>query len=164
MKNEKSKKSLDIHPLKEKEIPAVAKIFKDYVCFHSSIDPFFRGCKNLEKHLEKTLLDYVLLPKRKAFTAEAEGLVVGFVTAQILKLPDIFKTEEFGAICDLAVIEEYRRRGMGSRLAREAINWLKKESMKRIELNVLAKNRKACQFWKKLGFEISAAHSMYLKD
>ena len=57
-----------------------------------------------------------------------------------------------GYIADLFVIEEYRRKGVGSELVEQAMGWFKSMGLNAVELYVLGENEPGCGFWKSKGF------------
>ena len=88
------------------------------------------------------------------YVAEVDGEVVGYVMSRvelgwgIMKLGLVKK----GHIVSLAVLEKYRRRGIGTALMRAALDGLKSYGVKEVYLEVRVSNIPAIKLYEKLGF------------
>jgi ribosomal protein S18 acetylase RimI-like enzyme len=92
--------------------------------------------------------------KGVVFLLEYEGRFVGYIFVLASHPKEKKKGgNSIGYISDLYVDEEYRRRGFGARLIKEAEKWLKSKGSKNIVLNVEAWNVEALKMYEKLGFE-----------
>ncbi len=93
----------------------------------------------------------------KIYLAEEEGEIVGFICSLLEKQStDIMYYEPFSIfveIEELMVLEKYRGRGIARSLIDKADDYAKENSLKKVKLNVLAKNILAREIYKKLGFE-----------
>lgn len=58
-----------------------------------------------------------------------------------------------GYLADMYVLPTYRRQGIGSKLFDSAQEWFRENGVRKVELNVLAKNTVGINFWKSKGFE-----------
>jgi RimJ/RimL family protein N-acetyltransferase len=58
----------------------------------------------------------------------------------------------------MGVLREYRRMGLGKRLARAAIDKAQTLGLERVELSVLASNTSAIRLYEKLGFEVEGVN------
>jgi ribosomal protein S18 acetylase RimI-like enzyme len=86
------------------------------------------------------------------FVAEAGGAVVGSVMAGY--------DGHRGWIYSLAVLPEYRRRGVGSRLMRHAEEQLKLLGCPKINLQIMQGNEAVEAFYRKLGYQTEQRISM----
>ncbi len=66
--------------------------------------------------------------------------------------PPVFTPRKIGFINEVAVADEFRRRGIGTSLVNEAVAWFHSRGANSVELSVYAKNQVAKEFWHKLGF------------
>lgn len=89
------------------------------------------------------------------FLAEENGKIVGFIGGNIEKKSEFYKTCRIGAIYDLFVEEKYRGKGIGTRLIKKFVLWLKTNKIRLIELDVSPKNEAAVKLYKNLGFKES---------
>jgi GNAT superfamily N-acetyltransferase len=81
-----------------------------------------------------------------------DSKAVGYAIAKINeKLPRKcdFMT---GVVDHLFVTQDCRRRGIGGQMYSEIIGWFKSAGINRVEVQVIAKNKAACAFWKKQGY------------
>jgi len=86
------------------------------------------------------------------FVAEAGGKVVGSIMAGY--------DGHRGWIYSLAVLPEYRRRGLGSRLMRHAEERLKLLGFPKINLQIMQGNEAVEAFYRKLGYQTEQRISM----
>jgi ribosomal protein S18 acetylase RimI-like enzyme len=86
------------------------------------------------------------------FVAEAEGKVVGSIMAGY--------DGHRGWIYSLAVLPEYRRRGLGSRLVRHAEQQLRALGCPKINLQIMKGSDLVESFYRKLGYEAEPRVSM----
>ncbi len=88
--------------------------------------------------------------------ADIGGMVVGYIVLS-------YKEEE-AKIMSLAVKREFRRKGIGKILLKEAIKKAKQNSKKRMLLEVRISNTPAQNLYKKFGFEIAGVLESYYFD
>ncbi|MBE8538692.1 ribosomal protein S18-alanine N-acetyltransferase [Geoglobus acetivorans] len=88
--------------------------------------------------------------------ADMGSMVVGYVVLS-------YRNEE-AKIMSIAVKKEFRRRGIGKILLREAIQRAKKRGMRKILLEVRESNVPAQNLYKKFGFEVAGYLESYYSD
>jgi ribosomal protein S18 acetylase RimI-like enzyme len=137
----------------ESHIPAIVKLWKEFIDFHKDIDPFYtiskegpaRFAEYIREHLEKD--DSLILV----------GLlgddVVSYSIARVLKRPPVFDGGEYGDIVDLAVTSALRRKGIGEQMLDFMLEWFRSRGLSRVELRVAAGNQIGNTFWRKQGFQ-----------
>ncbi len=84
------------------------------------------------------------------FAVEDEGSI-GYVLYSWHITPLKLK-KKAGTIYDLFVLREYRGRGIGTSLMKEAINDLRNHGVRIVRINALSKNINAIHLYEKLGF------------
>jgi ribosomal protein S18 acetylase RimI-like enzyme len=82
------------------------------------------------------------------FIVELDGRPVGTVDAHI----DKNRTEKKGFLVGPAVLPEFRRKGIGTALARKTFESLKQRSMKSVQATITNKNKVGQLFLEKFGF------------
>lgn len=90
---------------------------------------------------------------RKVFVALNET-VVGYVTVEIMHFSMLYYN--FDSLCvigDMMIEEQYRKQGIGELFVEEAKKMAKSFSVKKLMLNVFAKNQIAYGYFKQQGFE-----------
>ena len=99
--------------------------------------------------------------------AEGEGKVVGYVMCRLeygLSMTKKFGLAKKGHIISVAVLEDYRNKGIGSTLIRQALEEIRKVSGKECYLEVRTTNKGAIDLYQKLGFKINSTLRGYYKD
>jgi len=154
---------MTIIPATESHIPEIVEIWKEFMDFHSEIDPYFARNEEGHSKFEDWVKDLMKSDIALVLVALDHSQVVAYSLSQINKRPPLFKEIDYGYIYDLAVKSEYRRKGIGEKMLGEILGWFKSHQIDRIELMVLAKNQVALSFWEKHGFK-GFLNRMYLPN
>lgn len=99
--------------------------------------------------------------------AEVEGKTVGYIMCRIevglsnLRLPGLVKK---GHVVSVAVLPEYRNKGVGKALVTKAMEGMKAYGAKQLYLEVRVTNEQAVTLYKKLGLEVSRTVHGYYAD
>jgi ribosomal-protein-alanine N-acetyltransferase len=99
--------------------------------------------------------------------AEMDGKVAGYIMCRIeygLSMTKRFGLAKKGHIISVAVLEEYRNKGIGRKLIKEALEAVHKESGKECYLEVRITNVGAIELYKRLGFNVTSTLHGYYKD
>lgn len=99
--------------------------------------------------------------------AELDGEVVGYIMCRIemgLSNFGFGGLAKKGHVVSVAVLPQYRRKGVGEALVKEAINGMLKYNAKQCFLEVRVTNTDAVSLYKKLGFEITRTIRGYYAD
>jgi ribosomal-protein-alanine N-acetyltransferase len=99
--------------------------------------------------------------------AEKDGKVAGYIMCRIeygLSMTKRFGLAKKGHIISVAVLEEYRNKGIGKKLIKEALDEVHKESGKECYLEVRITNVGAIELYKRLGFNVTSTLHGYYKD
>jgi GNAT superfamily N-acetyltransferase len=96
---------------------------------------------------------------RTIFVAEADGVVVGMVTAQIVVSTSIGGYSIL--LEDMYVASGFRRKGVGSKLMEQAIVWGSEHDALRIQLVAAGANTRALQFYRRAGLLRSGMTGLY---
>ncbi|WP_339296617.1 GNAT family N-acetyltransferase [Paenibacillus sp. FSL W7-1279] len=110
--------------------------------FESS-NPNYVNLDNIEKLLKN--------PNFVCFVATIDGKVVGGLTGFELEMYDREGSSMY--IYDLAVINKCQRKGIGSRLVYEMIEYCKSKSIKELFVQADSVDQHAIKFYKKIGGE-----------
>lgn len=91
------------------------------------------------------------------------GRKVGFAVAVVGKhWADKSRTQ--GQIGEFFIYPQYRREGLGRRLAESLIEWLKAKGVSEIQSGVVAGNLRGLRFWEAMGFQIARYSLAYRPD
>ena len=99
--------------------------------------------------------------------AEEDKEVVGYIMCRIetgLSIIDFHGLIKKGHIVSVAVLPEYRRKGLGQALVNEAMENMKLYKAKQCYLEVRKSNMPAIDLYKNLGFKISRTIRGYYAD
>jgi ribosomal protein S18 acetylase RimI-like enzyme len=97
------------------------------------------------------LQQYASHPQAFCLVAQADGELVGFLTAYLSSHPIL--EGMVGEIEELYVQPQVRCTGMGSALVREAVNLLRQQGAGTIRVHACAESPLARAFWSRLGWE-----------
>lgn len=88
------------------------------------------------------------------FVAECDHELIGFLSAQIKRLPPHLAgtSPRVGFISEVFVESAGRRHGVGAKLVSAALAWMEELDVGSVELHVLARNPDAQAFWRQMGF------------
>lgn len=126
------------------------------ICKISSEDLGYE-CQIELVHLRMENLD---ASREVVFVEEDNNKVVGYVHVEKYNL---LYFETMGNVLGLAVTEEYRRKGVGSRLMNAVEQWAKDNSIHFIRLNSGITRIGAHIFYKSLGFEEEKEQKRFIK-
>jgi len=152
---------MEIITAQDHHILSIVEIWKELMDYHAALDPFLTRRLNGHLHFECFLREMMSSPDALVLAALARDSVLGYSISRISKYPPVFVNETYGYICDMAVREAYRRKGIGQRMLASIFEWFESRGITRIELRAVAANTPGCSFWKKMGFEIFS-HTMFL--
>jgi ribosomal protein S18 acetylase RimI-like enzyme len=119
--------------------------------YHMRLDQYYRLKPSLEprKYYEK------IIKSRNSvlIVAEENERIIGFIAGNIHRRAPVFEVEMRGWITDVYVLEERRRRGVGSELVKAISSWFDQNDICYIELSVDSRNLTGIDFWDSVGFE-----------
>lgn len=90
------------------------------------------------------------------FKAEENEQILGYGSVQIIL--------DEGQVCNIAVDEEYRNKGIGKSILNSIINLCKERDVKKVFLEVSETNVNALGLYKKVGFTIIGQRENYYKS
>jgi ribosomal protein S18 acetylase RimI-like enzyme len=86
--------------------------------------------------------------------AELEGRVVGFMLCRIKRVPAYMGGVLVGELSDMWIEPEARRLGIGDKLSRLALNWLRDQGVHSVEIQVLRDNEASWKLYERMGFKL----------
>ena len=101
-------------------------------------------------------------PSSMGFVAEADGAVVGFLTARIddwESVPPVIESRRIGIIDAVYVADEFRRQGIGGQLIDRAIETMRNENAIAVETIYDAWNDASGRAWHRAGFAPWMVHA-----
>ncbi len=113
----------------------------------------------LRNDFEDILFKYIrgrIYSKNDAvFIAEFKGEAVGHMVVSIKKNFPIFDMKYYGRINTVFIKDDFRGKGIGSELKKEAFKWFKSKGINRVSLNVDSYNSRAIDAYKNWGLRLS---------
>ena len=99
--------------------------------------------------------------------ADQDASVAGYIMCRMeygLSMTKRFGLAKKGHIISIAVLSQYRNKGIGTMLIKEALEEVRKASGKECYLEVRITNEEAITLYKKLGFAVTSTLHGYYKD
>lgn len=147
---------MKIRKATKKDIPKILVLAERFLEEYQTImkikakDSVARATKGKKKIFEKDLSS----GNGAIFLAEEGGKQLGYVfVLTFFPWAEKFKKHSPGFISDLYVKKEYRKKGVGIKLIKEAEKWLKSKGKKDIALDVGTYNRSAINLYNKLKYK-----------
>ena len=132
---------IEITRMTHKDVPEIAELEK--ICFTLPWS-------------EKSFRDEMANRLAVYFTAKDNGKCVGYA--------GFWNVSGEGDVTNVAVLPEYRRRGVGSSLVAEMIKTAEKLKLEMLTLEVRKSNTAAQKLYEKFGFEILGERKRYYSD
>jgi len=141
-----------IRAAQQGDLDAVGALWLELVLYHAALDSAMPqatedGALRYANQVALRLGDW----DYAVFVAEADGQVVGFLTAMIVEmLPSTFEGERGGMVGDIYVLPAYRG-GTGRALLAVALDWFRLRQVRYYELYVASANDLGLAFWHAAG-------------
>ena len=120
---------------------------------HANAGARFALAAGREDELRELLAGFARDAARVLLVAEeADGNLLGFVLASLVRRAGPFVESERGEVDWLFVRQEARRRGVGHGLAGAALRWLRERGARRVAVHVERANSAGRAFWDAQGF------------
>jgi ribosomal protein S18 acetylase RimI-like enzyme len=144
-----------IRPGRIKDKYQVERIWEEMVNYHRKIstidlemvdkapDIFM---KYFEKHVRSRIMKALVAEKKP------EDKIIGYLLGELQRRPPLMKTKYRGFISDIAVTENMRGKGVGSKLLESFEAWAKGKKMRYVHLDVVPENDRALKLYDKHGF------------
>ena len=144
--------SFSIRRAVPRDVRVLAGLWREMMDFHQRIDPAFEFGAGAQAGIERHLAETIRSNGGRIFVADIGDRIVGYVLGEIQERKPIYPSGRYGFISDLAVTEEWRRRGVGRALVTSLLSWFGEHGVTAIELFVLETNPVSTVFWESMGF------------
>jgi ribosomal protein S18 acetylase RimI-like enzyme len=88
------------------------------------------------------------------FIAEMESEVVGFMLCRLKRVPAYMGGVLVGELSDMWIVAKARRMGIGDKLSRLALEWLREQGAHSVEIQVLKDNEASWKLYDRMGFKL----------
>lgn len=141
---------LSIREAKAEDLGSISELMQRFIALNGEFDPMLRSREDSEGSIRDYLESAISSDSASIFVAELDGKLVGFLKAEIRSR--VFHEPDMeGVIQEFYVLPQFRRRGVGERLVRYAIDRLK-ERVGLVTAEFPSLNTIAVNFYKKMGF------------
>jgi len=141
-----------VHLADRADIPQLLQLCQGLWREHAGLDPAFALSPAAVSVHRSWLSKNLRRRDCRVLIAEADGKQIGTATATVSEAP-LFWPSRYGYLRDVYVLPPWRRQGLGTLLVKDLLNWLRSESVARVELLALAANTEARAFWSGQDFE-----------
>lgn len=142
-----------IRPATRADVDAAAALWAALQEEHEALEPRLRRSASAEARWRTDFGVWVGGQAHRVLVAEAEGEVVGLVTAHPYWPAPVYEERMEVYVTELYVREAWRGRGVARRLLAEVQAWARGLGAARIRAGVLAANPESRAFWQHLGAE-----------
>ena len=87
------------------------------------------------------------------YVCQTDEGVIGFAHGALRLTPDYLGSKKVGVITHVFVKDELRKKGAGRMLVEALEHWFEEQKVASVELQVLAPNDSAIQFWESTGYK-----------
>ena len=134
------------------DIPHLVILKGELQKLHSEIDSVWKLKSDWESVFRTYFLNMFNRENTSIAVLQVDGSYAGYCIAIIKESPPFLESRQYGFINDIFVADDFRRRGFGSELLNEALEWFLSYDVKRVELNLAYGNTASRAFWSNQGF------------
>lgn len=120
---------------------------------HEALDARHRPSESAQERWRNDFRVWVESEAHRVFVAEADGVLVGLVTAHPYWPSPMYVQELEVYITELVVDPSCRSVGVGARLVEAVRAWARAQGVARIRAGVLSRNTRGRSFWQREGAE-----------
>ena len=144
-----------LRPARGGDVGALADIYRSSAAHHVAIDPKRYRVPDRESvagHFREALVEN---GGDAIMVAEDDGVVVGFVHLRTMSDPPAYSMvrPQERASLELAVLDGFRGRGVGTALLAAAVEWAKSRSLGALVLDALLANAGAVALYERHGYQ-----------
>jgi ribosomal protein S18 acetylase RimI-like enzyme len=88
------------------------------------------------------------------FIADVDGQVAGFMLCRLKRVPTYMGGVMVGELSDMWINTDARRLGIGDKLSRLAIDWMREQGAHSIEIQILRDNEASWKLYERMGFQL----------
>lgn len=133
------------------DIPALVALWRQMWDFHLRLDRRYELTAIAEEVMAKWFEENMRNSRVLLLMAE-DPTPVGYVHAMIMENPPTVPHVYYGYISELAVVDDRRRKGVGTLLVQSAHDWFKQNNITMAEVNVSVRNAISQSFWRRCGY------------
>ena len=136
-----------------RDLDRVAALWSAITHHHAPLDPLWRMRADGDGELRELLGTLQRDPDAAIFVYEERGDLPGMCIVRIDRSPPVLEETRRAEITDIGVREDCRRLGIASALLQEALGWVDRNRVSRVEVQVARANAEGQAFWRARGFD-----------
>jgi len=144
---------MNIREATKEDVPQILPVWRELMDFHAERDEVYMIREGAEETFSKYLCENIEKDDSCIFVAQNNHDIVGYCQCKVVESPPVLVIEKYGNVEGMAVLEKYRRSGVGRLLVKQAMQWFKAKGLERVEVRVSVVNEISIKFWRKVGFE-----------
>ncbi len=144
------------------DLDGVIQLWEESQVYHSELDPRLVMREDAGTHVRTFYTEKFFTDNAVIMIAVLDEEIIGYASTFLQPRPPIHLEPFWGFIDALIIASRYRRHGIGTRLMKGVIEWLREKGIVTMRLSVAALNPDGIAFWKKMGFS-EIMHLMDLK-
>ena len=134
------------------DVSELKVLWTEFIDYHSDLDSDYTrsddALANWVYYIDTKFDDDLA----KILVAVEDEIVVGYIGAMIRMYPPVWTISKYGYIEEIAVTENFRRKGIASQLLTAAQKWLLSHGTSRIKVNIDSANEASQGFFRSQGF------------
>lgn len=143
---------LVIREAQRRDLDQIVGLWIEMMQYHSEFDKRFTLTQGYRRETEKHLVDSMKSRGSRVLVAEEDGMIKGYILGGIYQRRPVYPPGTYGFISDMSVCANFRRAGIGRKLAQSILEWFKREGVTSVELLTLNANPVSNAFWESMGF------------
>lgn len=152
---------IEIVKAEEKHVADIGQLWLEFIKFHQDIEPIYELNEDSIAGFEQNHLRPFMKSEDKLVLVTLEkGKIIGYSMSEIRRIFPGLKREIYGYIDEMAVTNDYRRKGIGEKMFTKIIKWFQSKDIKRVELGTASQNLIGNSFWQKQGFT-ACSYTLY---
>ena len=148
-----SRDKLQIRELQSGDMEQILELWSLLMVHHQGLDlPLYTLKSEATLTYERWLNRRIKDDGAWVLVAEMDQRVVGYILAMVGYRSPVYSQRTVGMICDISVMPNFSRRGVGSELVNQVLLAFLNEDVDCVQVNYDHQNEAASQFWMKMGF------------
>ena len=151
----KELQGITITKAERSDIKEIVDIWVKTIEWHSKIDDDFTLDKDGKTNFSFMVSKALFEPTQVVYVAKVEKEIIGFLFGYTKKHSGFFKKRTVAHISDIAVVDEYQRKGVGTKLMDKfEKDFARENQADELTLYVHLLNESGVKFYEKLGYSV----------
>lgn len=151
LRKERDAQRVILRAARDTDFEPLRRLWRELMDLHVRLDPRFTLSEAADQRFYGYLETARARDDYRVRVAVVDDEVVGFAISCVLPNSPVYRARWIGYINDLCVTESMRKRGIGERLVRDSVEWLRANGAETVEVYVAHLNEGAQRFWRRVG-------------